>query len=372
MNLDISSIMQQFQVEGQFLWAEPYGSGHLHDTFRVAMTLAENKREPHLFYILQKINHSAFGNPPQLMDNIVRITSHIRKKLEAVHISPDELKRRVLTVVHSKEGQYFFKDGSGCYWRVYDFVPDTCSYDSILEPEKLYQAAYKFGEFLEQLNDLPHPPLHEAIAHFHDGLHRFDVFRKAVSDDVCHRVKEAKEDIDLVFELGSYFDVIPGLVKRGEIPLRPTHCDTKVNNVLLDKKTGEGMCVIDLDTTMMGVSLYDFGDLARTSLSTMAEDEPDLSRVEVEIPRYKIILDGFLAGAGSSLNKKEKEYLLFGAKLMTLLIGMRFLTDHLHGDTYFKIHRPAHNLDRSRRQFKLLRSIIEKEDQLTEILDKQK
>jgi hypothetical protein len=224
---------------------------------------------------------------------------------------------------------------------------------------------------MAMLQDLPGPGLHETIPDFHNGRKRLKDFQEALASDSYNRAAAAKAEIDFLLGQALVFDVLPGLVQGGKVPVRITHNDTKVNNIMLDDITGEGVCVIDLDTVMSGLSVYDFGDLGRTTLSPMAEDERDLSGVSVELSRFETILDGFLVGVGGSLNRVERDHLVFSIKLMTLLIGMRFLTDYLLGDPYYKVHREGHNLDRCRRQFKLVQSITEHEEEMNAIVERQ-
>ncbi|MCP5046306.1 MAG: aminoglycoside phosphotransferase family protein [bacterium] len=365
MDTDISSIIKMFDVKGQFSDTQPYGTGHLHDTYRVGT----DQKGTRAYYILQRINHKAFGDPRALMENIVRITGHMEEKLKMRYRGEGDISRRVLRVIPTVEGENYYRDERGNYWRVYDFIADTRSYDIVHDRERLFQVAYMFGEFLDLLQDLPGPQLHETIRDFHNGQKRLKALEEAIKRDDCNRSAMAGGEIDFVMEHAGVFDVVPELLEKGEIRVRVTHNDTKVNNVLLDKKSGKGVCVIDLDTAMPGVALYDFGDLVRTALSTKAEDERDLSGVAAETRRFKVLLEGFLAGAGDSLAKGEKNQLLLGAKLMTLLIGMRFLTDYLKGDIYFKIHREGHNLDRCRRQFKLLQSIMEHQGEMEKVVE---
>lgn len=364
--LDLKIIMNRFNVEDRFVQASPYGTGHLHDTYCVEMKGSGSKTA---VYILQRINHLAFARPMDLMDNIIRISKHIKAKLEEDGFSSDEIMRRVLTVVETRDSKLLYQDDSGNYWRVYHFIDNTCSYDVVHSPELLYQVAFKFGEFLAMLEDLPGPALHEGIPGFHDGSQRLEAFIDALQMDSHNRAASARESIEFVQSMESLFDVLPKLLASGKIPVRVTHNDTKVNNVLLDEDSGQGLCVIDLDTAMPGVTAYDFGDLVRTALSTKVEDEQDLSGVVVELPRFKVIVDGFLTGTGSILTPPEIEYLIFSTKLMPLLIGMRFLTDYLSGDIYFKTHRPGQNLDRARRQLKLAQSIIEWEDEMNRVIE---
>jgi hypothetical protein len=363
MNSNIKPIVKHFRIEGRFLDARSYGTGHLHDTLLVNM-IANQQRIP---YIFQRINHFAFSNPMGLMENIVRVTRFIRQKLEAQHLRKSEISRRVLTVILNRDGGAFYRDTEGNYWRAYIFIKGAQTYDVLDSLDQAYQVAYMFGQFLGLLQDFPGPPLHETIADFHNGPKRLEDFQEALNSDLHNRAKTAKAETDFLFAYASLFDVVPALVQKKEVPIRVTHNDPKVNNVMLDDATGKGVCVIDLDTVMNGVSLYDFGDLARSVLSSTGEDERNLSKVFVELPRFETILKGFFAGIGESLTQTERDYLVFSSKLMTLLIGMRFLTDYLRGDVYFKVHRQGHNLDRCRRQFKLVRSILEHEEKMVEL-----
>jgi aminoglycoside phosphotransferase (APT) family kinase protein len=305
------------------------------------------------------------------MENIIRVTRHIRQKLEKQDIPQEEINRRVLTVMPTREGESCYLDSRGNYWRAYIFIEKARSHDVLQSLEQMHQVAYKFGEFLAMLQDLPGPPLHETIPGFHNGPKRLKDFQEALACDPHNRAQTAGTEIDFLLARASMFDVLPGLSRRGKIPQRVTHNDTKVNNVMLDETTGQGVCVIDLDTVMTGLSLFDFGDLARSTLCPSAEDEQDLTRVSVQLPRFEIILKGFLAGTGQGLNRTEQDYLVFSTRLMTLMIGMRFLTDYLLGDVYFKIHRSGHNLDRCRRQFKLVQSIMDHEDEMTALIERE-
>ncbi len=360
----MKSIVDQFKINGEFLEARRFGTGHLHDTFLVNMA-PQQRPVP---YIFQRINHFAFRDPGILMENIVRVTGFIRQKLEARHLTGRDLSRRVLSVIFTRDGHSFYRDTDGHCWRVYLFIEGARTYDSLESLEQAYQVALMFGRFLALLEDFPGPPLHETIPDFHNGPKRLKDFREALASDTHNHAYSAKTDIDFLLERASWFEVIPGLIHRGDIPIRISHNDTKINNVMLDDSTGEGICVIDLDTVMNGSSLFDFGDLARTTLSPRDEDERDLSNVVAEMPRFEAILKGYLAGAGQVLTPKEKEYLVFSCKFMPLLIGLRFLTDYLLGDVYFKIHRPGQNLDRCRRQFKLVRSITDQEEKMKKIV----
>lgn len=362
----MNEIIEQFDIPGNCTEIKPYGNGHIHDTYLVE-TLTNNETRR---FILQRLNTHVFPNPPNIMENILRVTSHIREKLEKEGFPLKEIDRRVLRIIPTRNSESYYIDPGQNYWRVYRFIERTCSYDTLQTPEQLYQVAAMFGTFLHTLRDFPQPPLHDTIPLFHDGPSRFQTFKEVLEADTCNRAHLVKEDIDFILQNASMFQVIPRLVSQKKIPTRVTHNDTKINNILLDRTTHEGMCVIDLDTVMPGVSLYDFGDLARTTLSVMGEDEPDLSRVFVEIDRFEVILKGFLHGTHNALNPEEIKHLVASTRIMTLLIGMRFFTDYLSGDRYFKIHRPQHNLDRARRQFQLVRSIIQNEDTMNELVQR--
>lgn len=363
-NWDIQTIVRQFQISGEFISARSHGSGHINDTFIVNF-LQGGMEVPHIF---QRINHNIFPNPPLMMENIVRVTQHIRQKLKARNVA--NISRHVLTVIFTHEGLSYYKDTNGNYWRAYIFIDRARSYDLLQSVDQAFQVARMFGHFQEMLHDFPGPPLHETIPDFHNGIKRMKDLHKALERDTHNRAKATKPEIDFILANASSFEILPDLVKKGELPVRAAHNDTKINNVMVDETTGEGVCVIDLDTVMPGLSLYDFGDLARTTLSPTDEDECDLSKISVEIPMFETILKGFLHHAGKILTQTELDYLIFSSKIMTLIIGLRFLTDYLSGDTYFKIHRESHNLDRCRTQFKLVQSIIEHEEEMNKILQR--
>lgn len=359
-NTDIQKIVENFRVEGSYADARPHGTGHIHDTYRVTLSRG-NVEVP---YLLQRINHDVFPDPPAIMENMVRVTEHLRGKLKTYGKSAAEISRRVLRVIPADDDSGFYRDGEGDYWRVFDFISGARTFDVIESGDRLFQVARAFGEFQAMLHDFPAPPLHETIPGFHDGPRRLAGFREAVKKDPCNRAQSAKTEIDFVEANAGIFDVFPALIAQGDLPIRVTHNDTKINNVLLDDATGEGLCVIDLDTVMPGLSLYDFGDLGRTTLSPTDEDEPDVSKVGVRMTRFEAVLSGFLAGAGSILTGAEKDYLVFGIKMMTQVIGLRFLTDYVLGDVYFKVKREHHNLDRARTQFKLVQSVTQHESAL--------
>ena len=348
MKHDLGSVAPRFQFQGDFVSAQPYGSGHINDTYEVIFDRAGSR----VRYILQRVNHTIFKDVPALMQNVVRTTRHIRSKLEAE--GADAIDRRVLTVIKTTDGQDYYVDDHGLFWRAYLFVEQARTYDVIETDRQAFEAARAFGRFQDQLSDLPPPRLHETIPDFHHTRSRFDAMVRAMEADPGGRVDSARDLIDFARQREPLVDVLLDLTREGELPERITHNDTKVNNVMIDDETSEGVCVIDLDTVMPGLALYDFGDMVRTGTNTAAEDEKDLARVRVDHNRYEALVRGYLETAGAFLIPKEKDLLVFSGKLITFEIGLRFLTDYLSGDVYFKVHREGHNLDRCRTQFKLV------------------
>ena len=261
-------------------------------------------------------------------------------------------------------------DSQGDYWRAYKFIEGATSYDQVETPEDFYQSAVSFGNFQRLLADYPAETLHETIVGFHDTKARFATFKKAVEEDVCGRAASVQKEIDFVLAHEDVANVFGDMLANGELPLRVTHNDTKLNNIMIDDKTGKGICVIDLDTVMPGLAMNDFGDSIRFGASTAAEDEQDLSKVSCDMELFDVYAKGFIEGCGGKLTQKEIEMMPMGAKVMTFECGMRFLTDHLQGDTYFKIHREKHNLDRCRTQFKLVEDMETKWDTMQEIIKK--
>ncbi len=363
LNDDLAAAVKNFQVEGDFKAAAPIGNGHIHDTYAADFQCGPEA----VRYVVQRINHNVFRDPPKLTENIVRVTSHIRRKLVAAGV--DDVDRKVMTAIPTIDGQHYCRLDNGDYWRMYKFIDGIYTCEEVEIPEQAYEAGRLFGLFQSMLEDLDGPSLHDTIPNFHDGPTRWAQFTEALTADSCDRAREAAAEVKFVQGVGWIFDVLPELVKKGEIPIRVTHNDTKVNNVLFDKATNKGLCVVDLDTVMSGLSLYDFGDLMRTSLSNAAEDERDLSKITLDVDRFKALVDGFLIGTGQTLNRAELDHLVHGGKMITLIMGVRFLTDYLNGDKYYKIERPSHNLDRCRTQLRLLELMIDKEDQMKEYVE---
>ncbi|MCK9324312.1 MAG: aminoglycoside phosphotransferase family protein [Bacteroidales bacterium] len=346
---DLSRVASGFRLTGTIQSILPYGSGHINDTYQVITV------EPDCYdYILQRINHRVFPDVPALMDNISRVTSHIRNKLEAIPgTDPD---REVLTLIPTHEGKSYLIDQDGNYWRVYIFISDTRSYDIVDSPEKAYEGGRMFGRFQAMIADLPGAPLKEIIPNFHNIEWRLDIFRSTLERNPKNRAGDVKKETAFVLERAHEMGTILRLGQDRKIPLRITHNDTKFNNVLLNQQD-KGLCVIDLDTVMPGYVHYDFGDSIRTSTNTGAEDDPDLSRVEMDIRLFEGYTSGFLDETRSTLTGTEIDYLALSGKLLPYMIGLRFLTDYVDGDNYFKIKHEHHNLQRARAQFKLLQSM---------------
>lgn len=342
----------------------PYGNGHINDTF--LLTFEDPAQTP---MILQRMNNEIFTRPVELMENIMNVTTYLRKIIVENGGDPD---RETLTVIPSKDGKPYYLDNSGCYWRTYLMITDATSYDQVEKPEDFYESAVSFGHFQKMLADFPAETLHETIRGFHDTAARFEVFKEAVAKDVVDRAKDVQEEIQFVLEREEFTKIFGSLLAAGEIPLRVTHNDTKLNNIMIDNKTRKGICVIDLDTVMPGLAMNDFGDSIRFGASTAAEDEIDLDKVSCSMELFELYVKGYLEGCGGRLTEKEIELLPTGAKMMTFECGMRFLTDYLEGDHYFKTHRPGHNLDRCRTQFKLVRDMEAKWDQMQAIVQKYK
>ena len=342
----------------------PYGSGHINDTFLVTLREDDEHEER---VLMQRINKNIFKNPVELMENIQGVTSFLRKKIESYGGDPD---RETLTVIPTKNGMPYFVDSDGEYWRCYVFIEGARSYDQVEELEDFYQSALAFGNFQRLLADYPADTLHETIVGFHDTRARLEVFKKAVADDVCGRAASVQKEIDFVLAHEDIANVFGDLFAAGELPLRVTHNDTKLNNVMLDDATGKGICVVDLDTVMPGFAMNDFGDAIRFGASTAAEDEKDLDAVWCDMELFDIYTKGFIEGCGGKLTQKEIELLPMGAKVMTYECGIRFLTDYLQGDVYFKIHYEDHNLDRCRTQFKLVADMETKWDIMNRIVEK--
>lgn len=352
----VAAVARSFRVDGDFRGAERYGSGHIHDTYRAEFEV----RGGSLHVLLQRINTDVFTNPIAVMQNIRRVTEHVRSRLKECA----DAERRVLQLIAAHDGRPWHVDDEERYWRAYRFIEGAHTYDQVSSPRQAFEAAKAFGGFQAMLADLPGERLAESIPHFHDTPKRFADFNWARDADVAGRSREAQEEIAFAVSRRQ----IAGLLANAGLAERVTHNDTKLNNVMLDDATGEGICVIDLDTVMPGLAAYDFGDMVRTMTCTAAEDETDLSRVKMDFELFEVVARGYLKGAGGFLSKAEVESLIFGAKVIVFEQGIRFLTDFLAGDTYYKVTRPEQNLQRCRTQFKLLETIEQQESEMNRLL----
>jgi hypothetical protein len=349
-NWKFETVVTRFRAWGDFVEAVPYGSGHIHDTFKVSFDMAGAP----VHYLLQRINTNIFKDPSAIMDNILRVTNHVRQKLAMAGYH--DVTRHSLCIVFTRDAKPCYRDEDGNWWRMYLFVEKALTYDTLETEQQAFEAARAYARFQKLLADLPPPRLHETIKDFHNTPARLAALRDAVQRDVCGRAAGVGKEIEFVERRAGLCGHLLERHAKGEIPERVTHNDTKINNVMLDEKTGEGVCVIDLDTVMPGLALYDFGDMVRSATAAAAEDEPDLSKVRMRLDIFAALARGYLSEA-TFLTPAEREELVFSGRLITLMIGMRFLTDYLSGDTYFKIKRPNHNLDRCRTQFKMVESM---------------
>ena len=362
----IDEVAARFRTKGAAAEHAPYGNGHINDTFLVVCGTQEGERRR---YILQKMNHSIFKMPQQLMENVVNVTEYLRGMIARRGGDPD---RETLNVVKTKDGSNYYLDDEGNYWRMFLFVEQTVCLEKVESAKDFYDSAVAFGNFQKMLSDYPAQTLHETIPNFHNTPSRFSDFQRAVREDRMGRAAQAREEIAFALAREADTRVLTDMLKAGELPLRVTHNDTKLNNILFDADTKKAICIIDLDTVMPGLSHYDFGDSIRFGASTGAEDEKDLDKIEMDLSLFEAFTKGYLEGCGGSLTEKEIEMLPMGAKLMTYECGIRFLADFLEGDTYFKIHRDGHNLDRARTQFKLVKDMEDKWADMAAIVEKYK
>ncbi|MEQ1853386.1 MAG: aminoglycoside phosphotransferase family protein [Chthoniobacteraceae bacterium] len=356
-------VSRQFQIHGEILHAEPCKVGHINETY----TATYNQGGTLVRYIHQRVNHEVFKDPEGVMDNLMRVTTHLRRKLGAN--GAKDLTRRALTLVPTHDGKSCHKTATGEYWRTFVFIERVRTFEAVETTAQALEAGRAFGQFQSLLVDLPGKRLVETIPHFHHTRKRFEALQAAIRADRVNRAASAKAEIDRALAHEALCDVIlKGLASR-KLPERITHNDTKFNNVMLDVDTGKAMCVVDLDTVMPGSPLYDFGDMVRTTTSPTLEDELDLDKVRMQMPMFKALTRGYLEGAGEFLTKNERALIAFSGKLITFTIGLRFLTDYLQGDAYFRVHRPQHNLDRCRTQFRLVESIERQEEAMQKFAD---
>jgi len=360
---DLRAISSLFEMRGDFIEAQPFGSGHINDTYCAAYQQAGTQ----VRYIHQRVNHHVFKNPIQVMENVARVTRHALDRL--LNEGHPEAHRRTLSCVPAVDGKPYAFDSAGNLWRTYLFIEGARGYDEIESNEQAYQAAKAFGAFQKLTAGLPGGRLHETIPDFHHTPKRLEALETAITMDLAGRAAGVREEIFFARARASECARITDLIASGAIPERVTHNDTKLNNVLLDETTSEAICVIDLDTTMPGSALYDFGDMVRTAAPATREDDPDLSEIGVRLDRFEALVRGYLSTA-TFLNAAELDHLAFSGKLITLECGIRFLTDYLNGDTYFKIKRPDHNLDRCRNQFAFVTALEKEMPAMQELVSK--
>jgi len=359
-SINAGEVARHFALYGDILAAAPYGNGHINDTYLLRCSQAGIA----LRYILQRLNTAIFHEPEKLMANVSRVLTHCSSRLAG----QADASRRALTLVPAHDGRPFWRDAEGGCWRCYLFIEGAKSYDILETPAQAYAAGEAFGGFLALLADIDGERLHETIPHFHDTPSRLAAYDAALAADRRNRAVLARNEIAFVAATRHIAPRLLALQAAGGIPERITHNDTKLNNVMLDIVSGTGVCVIDLDTVMPGQSLFDFGDLVRSSVSPAAEDERDLGKVQLRQDVFAALAKGYLKGCDGCLTKTEIELLPFAGQLITFEIGLRFLTDFLQGDVYFKTHREGHNLDRCRTQFRLVKLLQEQEESLQGVI----
>ena len=364
MKYNTRKILENFRIPGKFISTEVNKTGLINDTY-IAVYEENNKQTR---FILQRINTLVFTKPVEVMANIDLILDH---QVKEVMLDPDhpDPKRGVLKLVYTNDERSFYQDTEKNYWRVYSFIDNTIGFDTVESEAQAFEAAKMFGRFGNYLSDLDVKQIHVTIPDFHNIVKRYETLEQSIEKDEVNRVGECGEEIDFVLDRKYLCNIITNLLKEGKIPVRVTHNDTKINNVLMDRETLKGLCVIDLDTVMPGTVLSDFGDMVRTFTNSVNEDVPDVSKVKMRLNIFRAMAEGYLSEANDFLTTMEKSNLVYGGKLITLMQGIRNLTDYLKGDVYYKIDYPEHNLDRTRNQFALLRSIEEQEKKMEEIIE---
>ncbi len=358
----LQEIASQFKISGTISGIKPFGNGHINDTLKI-QTLEKESPD----YILQRKNHLVFKDIPGMMENIVRVTNHIRKKLEKKNV--EDISKKVITHIQCNDGNYYYKDAEGNFWTIFLFIPGSQSVEKIENYEHAYLAGKGFGKFQEQLADLPGKPLNETIVDFHNIEFRYRNFRKALEINYQNRAAKTQAEINFTLQHEAEMHTLINAQKAGEIPSRITHNDTKINNILFDKN-GQILCVIDLDTVMPGLVHFDFGDAIRTAACTTEEDETDLEKITINLEIFEAFAKGFIEETKSFLTSKELDLFAHAAKFMTFIMGIRFLTDYLEGDVYYKIKHPDHNIERAKAQFKLVSEITKHEDEMKQIIKK--
>lgn len=357
----IKAIASHFSFPGEYVASEHFGCGHINDTFAVTYKASGGSLKR---YILQRINTSIF-DPDKLMHNIVLVTDYLHKLIAERGGDPY---RETLTIIPTCDGAYYYRDSEGNCFRAYIFIEDTIAYEAIESHEVFENTGLAFGLFQKDLADFPADSLYEIIPDFHNTAKRLNALKAAVKEDKAGRADSVREDIEFALSREADCSKVVDMLEEGRLPLRVTHNDTKLNNILIDRNTGKATCIVDLDTIMPGSILYDFGDSVRFGASTAAEDETDLSKVSCDLTLFESFAKGFLKATSDSITEEERDLLAFSCKLITLELGIRFLTDHLNGDTYFHIAHENHNLERARSQFKLVLDMEQKMDEMEAII----
>ncbi|MCX6874636.1 MAG: aminoglycoside phosphotransferase family protein [Verrucomicrobia bacterium] len=360
----VATIGNQFAVQGEFLCGEEIHSGHINSTYSGTFCLADGSLQR---YVFQSINRKVFKDPYTVMRNVECVTRHINAKVLRVK---KDLGGQTLNLFPARTGGAWVEDAHGGVWRCYNFIEGCVTYDVVENTRQAYQAARAFGSFQDLVSDLDAGSIKETIPDFHNTRKRFHRLMQVAAEDPCGRLAAVRDELEFVCERETLTGVLLDGIAAGAIPLRVTHNDTKINNVMIDAETDEAVCVIDLDTVMPGLALYDFGDLVRSATSPAAEDETDLARVQMQMPMFEALVEGYLDSASDFINDTEIEHLAFAGKLMSLEVGIRFLTDHIEGDVYFKTHRPNHNLDRCRTQLRLVERIEARENDMNSFVRK--
>jgi hypothetical protein len=353
---NLEKLVSQFQIVAEFEEGHEWTKGHINDTYIITCRQGGTP----IRYILQRINHHVFRYPELVMQNVKLTTEHLRKKIGADDTR--DLTRRTMTLVPTRGGAPYYRDRDGNYWRAYVFIERVISMHVAEQPAQAGQVGRAFGLFQKRLADLTPEKVQETIPGFHNGLLRFEAMEKAAAADTAERVAGAQAEIDFCREHRAVVSLLLDAQARGDLPLRITHNDTKIDNVLFDRDSGEVVCIVDLDTVMPGLAHHDFGDMMRTLTSPTDEDERDLAKVTMRMEYFEELAKGYLAEAGEFLSQAERDHLAISGKVITLILGIRFLTDHLNGDTYFRVHREGQNLDRARVQFKLVESMLAQEE----------
>lgn len=361
----LKSISDHFSIEGTCIGASPFGSGLVHESFEALCKVEDNFHR----YLLQKINTYVFQNPEEVMENIEKVLEHINAIMIKEGISEDR-ERQCLRLVKSEKGLSYYRDDEGGYWRVYDFIEHTTVFNHAENESQAYEAARMFGRFSRYLADLDPSQFNVTIPDFHNIDWRYNQLEEALKKDRLNRRKNCQEEINFLMRKRGISEIILRLMKENELPVRVTHNDTKINNVLIDKMTHKGLCVVDLDTIMPGTILSDFGDMMRTFTPSLNEESKEIDKIYLRLPIFQALVKGFLEETGSFLTQTEKDHLIYGGKLITLMQGIRFLTDYLNGDIYYRTTYPEQNLMRTRNQLKLMQEMIYNESKMEAILDK--